>query len=71
MAIVRKRKMRDDKPNPEMEKVSMQLDLVLARGFNCHVCTSTQFSYNGMGLVICGECGVVYHIHALERIYDK
>ena len=55
----------------KLEKVSLQLDLALANGFDCHVCDSTQFSYNAMGLIICGECGVVYHIHALKEIYKK
>jgi transcription elongation factor Elf1 len=58
------------KDNPNLDKVSLELDLVLANGFDCHVCDSKSFSYNAMGLVICGECGVVYHIHALKKIYN-
>jgi len=57
--------------NPKLEKVSLQLDVALANGFDCIMCDSEDFSYNAMGLVICSGCGLVYHIHALKDIYKK
>jgi len=56
------------------EKVSLELDVVLANGFDgfdCLICDSGDFSYNGHGLVICLGCGIVYHMHALKKIYKK
>ena len=52
-------------------QVRLHLTAAIANGFDCHVCNSTSFSINGMGLVICEECAVVYHIHALKEIYKK
>ena len=55
----------------ESEIVRLQLTLAIANGFNCRVCRSTDFSYNPMGLIICNECAVVYHIGALKEIYKN
>ena len=49
--------------------VRQQLISAISNGFDCHVCNSTHFSINGMGLVICEECAIIYHIHALKKIY--
>ena len=53
------------------KQVRQQLTSAIANGFDCHVCNSIAFSINGMGLVICEECAIVYHIHALKEIYKK
>ncbi len=56
--------------NDTLDTVSLKLDIVLAKGFDCHVCSSISFSYNGVGLVFCNECGVTYHVDMLKEIYS-
>jgi len=53
------------------EKISLELDVALANGFDCLICDGDDFSYNAQGLIICGGCGLVYHMHAIKKIYKK
>lgn len=55
----------------EMDEVRLKIDLVLSKGFDCHVCSSTTFAYNSQGLIFCEECAITYHVDMLVDIYNK
>ena len=55
----------------KMDAIQLKIDLVLSKGFDCHVCSSRSFAYNGQGLLFCEECGITYQIDMLVDIYNK
>lgn len=56
---------------PEQREIDLKIDLAKKNGFSCYICDGTHFSFNGMGLVFCEECGVTYHVQVLDKVFNK
>ena len=54
-----------------MDAIQLKIDLVLNKGFDCHVCDGKHFAYSAQNLIFCEDCGITYQIDVLVDIYNK